>query len=605
MPSPAPFASTGCRRAAVRSLARLLLSGAMLVVLTATARPQVSDEPNPPADSAAAPAATTPQTRKQAVLREVLAITAADALPADFVLEETKDNRGEATRKGERRIIRYNREVAEQLGHKENRWIARMLLAHEVGHHVLGHAMQQLDPVQLAERELLADRYSGKAIARLGGTIDLLKGGFLTYDETGKGGYPQREDRLAAGRSGWLSVAVPKESFTLAEVEAPKVVSSVWRKEGSSCTEYIDNQSTRLFDERKRDDEHMTLVRVDAGSDDGDGDPEVLLIPLVNGEARSRNPDSENQVFRTVALAKWVTNPGPAKPAAAPANPVPELAAVPVACGTASHCAATREEKIAVNAIENGRWQRTDIANHPADWFVRSHPSEGLTTILPASATLLARHNFKVTVGTGTGPMTHAELRAARKDNTDLTLVVPEPPLLPPTPPQATPDGDGAAAGGDGLDNLKWATPADLGMEDAAAQPPGAGAARRAHADGNYVSFRYIAYLGGKRCAGDEPPATCTKPVAREAYVPIKAVANNWSANTEYALLDEATAGARDPIFTATLRCSARKTLSMEAFSAACQVLWEAMTNHATWPKTAIAGLASVSFPPPPPPSLP
>lgn len=518
------------------------------------------------AQSAAAQPQPAPATEsaRRTVLREIGAITGEQALPADFVLEETQDARARSLRRGEQRVIQYSAALVEQLRDNENKWIARLLLAHEVGHHYLGHTMQKIDPVLHAERELLADRYSGQAIARMGGTYEQLKAGFMSYHETGKNGYPPRDERLAAGYSGWLAVNMPKESLTMTAGGKPGGQAALWRKSGIRWTEVIGDQEMRLFDERMRSDDYMTLSNV--GTQDEGESGAILMVPLANGEVLGRSADSGNRVYTPVASVTWLSRPAPSVAAAVPLEHEPGPLVVPVSCAepipSGENCKATRQEKIAIRSIATGRWRQAWMTTLPTDWRDREDITVGATLVMPGSTSLLARHNFKMTVsaGAGTNYATLAELRRQGED----TGLDDAPPLLPPADDAGDQANEGHAQATGQL------------------RVPGE---QHADANGNYVAFRYLVYRNGRICpedGGAGKPA-CGKAATLEGYRPIEKSGNAWKTTVSYLLMDEKTAPGSEPTYSVDLGCSARQTLSMEAFSATCQLLWEAMTRDERW----------------------
>jgi hypothetical protein len=108
-----------------------------------------------------------------------------------------------ATNRAGRRLILYNQffmiETREKTG---THWAPISILAHEVGHHLNGHTLDETGSRPRIELE--ADYYSGFILQKLGATVQdaraaLEKLGSVTANET----HPAKHDRLAAITNGW------------------------------------------------------------------------------------------------------------------------------------------------------------------------------------------------------------------------------------------------------------------------------------------------------------------------------------------------------------------------------------------------------------------
>jgi hypothetical protein len=511
------------------------------------------------------------------VCREIQAIAAAVGKPGRFVLEPSTEERAASTVHGENNVILFSKKLVDDLKQSRTRWIARLFLAHELGHHYANHPRLPVNVTEKARRELEADRFSGLALARLGASFDQTKAGFMLYDEGGINGYPSREERLAAGRTGWLAVKAPQEELTLTFAHDDGSSSTTaWRKQGTEWTATITGGLRVLFEETTRDDAYLTLARKDR--------QEILLVPLAGGEVFSLDPETRQRDFDAIARARWKSDPAQPFAVAAQSQDNPELGVVPVHCkekGAAGFACASPQEKVAIRDVVQGRWHHDAGVIYPSGWLARPGPANAHTSILPGSATLLARHNFKVTVRLPSpGGITHAQLKARRAAGEDVAAYDANLPLAPPDKVAAAPAGEDVAAA--------------IGVE-AAAQPDSAAIlaerrSKQAPGDGNYVALRYIVFQGGPPCPDPGTDAAhCGKPAEAEGYVPIEARPDGWSATVAYHLLDEATARPDDPLQTVQLTCRARRSLSIEAFSAACETVWEAMTRVASWSGSTIS----------------
>ena len=107
--------------------------------------------------------------------------------------------------KENKQYIAYNPEFIKELNNKTHtRWGVISVLAHEIGHHMLGHTLKN-KPATKAE-ELDADRYSGFILQRMGATkaqaLLALKTFGHTFDTLH---HPPLEERLKAVEAGWQS----------------------------------------------------------------------------------------------------------------------------------------------------------------------------------------------------------------------------------------------------------------------------------------------------------------------------------------------------------------------------------------------------------------
>jgi hypothetical protein len=499
--------------------------------------------------------------------REIRAIVAAVGTSGNFVLEQTNEDVTASTVHGEQNVIIYNKKLVENLKQTENRWIARLFLAHEIGHHHESHSRLAQNVAEKAKRELEADRFSGMAIAKLGGSFDQMQAGFMTYEEIGGDGYPPREERLAAGKSGWLAVKAPHESFSMAFPSKNSGKTIDWHKQGIDWTTSIAGAKAFVYRETMRDDDYLTLTQADS--------LETLMIPLVDGDVLSHQAGTEERDFKAIAKVHWRSDPFRALSVAIHPQENPPLGDVPVRCqkkGTAGLVCASPQEKVAIRDIVRGRWRSDANVIYPADWHYRDEPMDGPTVVEPGSASLFAKHNFKATLVTDYFLTTYGELRAMRKAGQDTSGYDTASPLPPPNGPPAAPaDQDAAAMIGAAPPVVSPSTPI---LPQRRSERPAD--------DGNYVALRYVMFKDGK-------------PIESEGYVPIVAAREGWSAIVSYRLLDEQTAGADDRLMQVELTCSARRSLSIEAFSAGCQKVWEAMTRTVSWSQDRLAALTEAA----------
>jgi len=105
--------------------------------------------------------------------------------------------------KNKKRYIRYNASFMKRVNDStETDWAAISVLAHEIGHHLLGHTLrhQGSNPGD----ELAADRYSGFILFQMGATLDeTLKCVEAEGNLHGTKTHPPRSARVEAITEGW------------------------------------------------------------------------------------------------------------------------------------------------------------------------------------------------------------------------------------------------------------------------------------------------------------------------------------------------------------------------------------------------------------------
>lgn len=109
---------------------------------------------------------------EESAKRAVFNIVRYSGLPPNFVTREnTSIKTAIAFIQKDQRIIEYNPEFLSRISNKsETDWAAVSILAHEIGHHLMGHT---LNPRKYGPGdELECDRYSGFILAKMGATLD-------------------------------------------------------------------------------------------------------------------------------------------------------------------------------------------------------------------------------------------------------------------------------------------------------------------------------------------------------------------------------------------------------------------------------------------------
>lgn len=134
-------------------------------------------------------------------------------LTRNFVIEASHDvDNAEAGVDGNnRRYIYYNPAFIERIKEQARTdWAALAIMAHEIGHHLLGHRIEDAGRTPQEEEEirhrheLEADKYSGFILRYLGAPLSKAQSAIKAYgDEDGSPTHPPMRARLDAIRAGW------------------------------------------------------------------------------------------------------------------------------------------------------------------------------------------------------------------------------------------------------------------------------------------------------------------------------------------------------------------------------------------------------------------
>lgn len=108
------------------------------------------------------------------------------------------------------RFILYDVSFFDRISNKAaNDWAATSILAHEIGHHLNGHALN--DQGSNHKWELEADEFSGFVLARMGSTLEDAQSALLTIKyEKATRTHPAKVDRLNAVQKGWNRGSIGK-----------------------------------------------------------------------------------------------------------------------------------------------------------------------------------------------------------------------------------------------------------------------------------------------------------------------------------------------------------------------------------------------------------
>lgn len=105
-----------------------------------------------------------------------------------------------------KRVVMYNPAFIEELQRANGQpsWATLSVLAHEVGHHLLGHMF--VSDGNFPARELEADRFSSFMLYRMGSTLSEAQSNVLSMaQENETASHPGRSRRLVAMEEGWIA----------------------------------------------------------------------------------------------------------------------------------------------------------------------------------------------------------------------------------------------------------------------------------------------------------------------------------------------------------------------------------------------------------------
>lgn len=125
-------------------------------------------------------------------------------LTPNFVIVQSDDiPNANAYIKGKKRYIKYNPDFMHRVSNTtQTDWPAISILAHEIGHHLLGHTIKHHE--SSPGDELAADKYSGFILHRMGATIvEAREAMQLLGTEEGSAKHPPKKARLDAIAKGW------------------------------------------------------------------------------------------------------------------------------------------------------------------------------------------------------------------------------------------------------------------------------------------------------------------------------------------------------------------------------------------------------------------
>jgi len=156
----------------------------------------------------------------------VTEIMAVIGLKANFELRVANvPNAAAVLIKGKRYIL-YNPKFMEQINATTGtNWAAISILAHEIGHHLNGHTLDNVG--SRPKTELEADEFSGFVLRKMGATLgDAQAVMSVIASLKGSHSHPAKKDRLAYIATGWNNAA-PEETSVLAQTTTQKPQTTV------------------------------------------------------------------------------------------------------------------------------------------------------------------------------------------------------------------------------------------------------------------------------------------------------------------------------------------------------------------------------------------
>ena len=143
------------------------------------------------------------------------------------------DNAAAVTYRGKRYIL-YNPDFINRLDAAAgNKWASVSILAHEVGHHLNGHMLENVG--SQPAKELEADEFSGFVLRRMGATLSEAQAAMkMAANYKPSLTHPGKTDRLTSIAAGWNRANIQQGGKDLAKttpvIKQPEVVSSTQQR---------------------------------------------------------------------------------------------------------------------------------------------------------------------------------------------------------------------------------------------------------------------------------------------------------------------------------------------------------------------------------------
>lgn len=168
-----------------------------------------------------------PDAVAESVVRDIMSVI---GLKANFELRAANVPNAAAVILKSKRYILYNPKFMNQINAATgSEWAAISILAHEIGHHLNGHTLDNVG--SRPDTELEADEFSGFVLRRMGASLaDAQAVMGLIASIKGSHTHPAKKDRLTYIESGWNNAGGLMENKAIAEkksnrnIDKPAVV---------------------------------------------------------------------------------------------------------------------------------------------------------------------------------------------------------------------------------------------------------------------------------------------------------------------------------------------------------------------------------------------
>lgn len=163
-------------------------------------------------------------TSAQNVVKDIMAVI---GLKANFELRAANVPNAAAVLLKGKRFILYNPEYMNQINSRTgSNWAAISIFAHEIGHHLNGHTLDNVG--SRPQTELEADEFSGFVLHKMGASLtDAQAVMSLIASLRGSHSHPARADRLAYIATGWANAGndnLPASTAVASVTRKPKTI---------------------------------------------------------------------------------------------------------------------------------------------------------------------------------------------------------------------------------------------------------------------------------------------------------------------------------------------------------------------------------------------
>lgn len=180
----------------------------------------------------------------RSVINEIIAVM---NLKVNFEVREANVPNAGAVVFNNKRYILYNPNFIKQIDRAARTdWASISILAHEIGHHVLGHTFKSGG--NSYQQELEADQFSGMALKKMGATLEEAQVAMnLVASDRASATHPARTNRLDAIAKGWNAVAAPMNNDVAAKTstQTQPANTTAIAERTAVATSSIDRMNTR------------------------------------------------------------------------------------------------------------------------------------------------------------------------------------------------------------------------------------------------------------------------------------------------------------------------------------------------------------------------